>query len=591
MHLLLELAGRARRPLFLPSLAMLTRAHACAVVILLSRCVVPFSPSLSNRRAPVAPAAPPNRRAALARAAAEDLDELELDPAAVARYRAMRDRAARIERVRRRRAREQGKKRKEIVPVASVAELRAALGDGATTLRQLDVRGASPDWRARPPPRAHPVVRALAERAAEGSRPGARREGDAKKIALAIEGGGMRGCIAGGMVTALHYLGLADAVDVVYGSSAGSLVGAYFISRQMPHDGPEVYYDCLPTGGTDFIELRNAVRALGLGGLDVLRSRALLKDRFAEGSKALGPPVLKLDFLLETLVQREKPLDWAAFWRAQPSQPLKVVASGLRTRRARVLSAEGGHFASLPELARCMRASMLLPGIAGPTINDIEGLCDGTGGDEPLADALILEPIPYRSAIAEGATHTLVMRTRADGDKVTKDMSVIERLLMRRFFKRKNDLPEMYDHMRDGVNRRIYAEDILRLNRASARLDGDGDAAAAAAAAAASARGDGDVDDDAWLAAADAAVMCAIAPRADDARVGRLETDRAAIFEGVRVGFAAAYDALVLGVDPSRAGEGAAVAREVFPDSILDRNPFAEAKLEAALKSKTRRAQ
>ena len=52
-------------------------------------------------------------------------------------------------------------------------------------------------------------------------------------------------------------------------------------------------------------------------------------------------------------------------------------------------------------------------------------------------------------------------------------MSVIERLLMRRFFKRKNDLPEMYDHMRDGVNRRIYAEDILRLNRASARLDGD----------------------------------------------------------------------------------------------------------------------
>ena len=92
----------------------------------------------------------------------------------------------------------------------------------------------------RPPPRrARPRAR-LAERAAEGSRPGARREGDAKKIALAIEGGGMRGCIAGGMVTALWHLGLADAVDVVYGSSAGSLVGAYFIARQMPHDGPEV---------------------------------------------------------------------------------------------------------------------------------------------------------------------------------------------------------------------------------------------------------------------------------------------------------------------------------------------------------------
>ena len=89
------------------------------------------------------------------------------------------------------------------------------------------------------------------------------------------------------------------------------------------------------------------VRALRLGGLDVLRSRALLKDRFAEGSKALGPPVLKLDFLLETLVQREKPLDWAAFWRAQPSQPLKVVASGLRTRRALRLGTNRGWWVAL----------------------------------------------------------------------------------------------------------------------------------------------------------------------------------------------------------------------------------------------------
>ena len=52
-----------------------------------------------------------------------------------------------------------------------------------------------------------------------------------------------------------------------------------------------------------------------------------------------------------------------------------------------------------------------------------------------LTPAVLFQPIPYRSALAEGATHTLVLRTRADGDKVTKEMSVVERMLMRRFFK------------------------------------------------------------------------------------------------------------------------------------------------------------
>ena len=35
----------------------------------------------------------------------------------------------------------------------------------------------------------------------------------------------MRGCVAAGMVSCLHFLGLADSFDGVYGASAGSLVG------------------------------------------------------------------------------------------------------------------------------------------------------------------------------------------------------------------------------------------------------------------------------------------------------------------------------------------------------------------------------
>lgn len=53
------------------------------------------------------------------------------------------------------------------------------------------------------------------------------------KVGLAIEGGGMRGCVSAGMVAAVSTLGLMDSFDAVYGSSAGSLVGAYAIAGQV----------------------------------------------------------------------------------------------------------------------------------------------------------------------------------------------------------------------------------------------------------------------------------------------------------------------------------------------------------------------
>ena len=66
--------------------------------------------------------------------------------------------------------------------------------------------------------------------ASQGSRAGERRDG--MKIALAIEGGGMRGCVAAGMAAAVSELGLIESFDAVYGSSAGSLIGAYMLSGQ-----------------------------------------------------------------------------------------------------------------------------------------------------------------------------------------------------------------------------------------------------------------------------------------------------------------------------------------------------------------------
>lgn len=42
----------------------------------------------------------------------------------------------------------------------------------------------------------------------------------------------MRGCVSAGMIAAVCTLGLMDTFDAVYGSSAGSLIGAYAIAGQ-----------------------------------------------------------------------------------------------------------------------------------------------------------------------------------------------------------------------------------------------------------------------------------------------------------------------------------------------------------------------
>lgn len=296
--------------------------------------------------------------------------------------------------------------------VADVATFRRLLDENQLQVGQLDVRGDTSALRGGA--RVHPVLVALRARTAAGSKPGARADG--LRIALAIEGGGMRGAVGAGMVAALHELGLGDAFDAVYGSSAGALVGAYFISQQLPRFGPSIYYECLGNSGRAFINPVQLVRSVGLGALQL--------RQWLRSPRSLGPPTLNLDFLLIDVMQRDRPLDWPTFWARNAHVPLRVLASGLVTQRPFVLGSRERSFSSLGELATCLRASMLLPGITGPPISL-------PAADEPLADAVLTEPIPYRAAAAEGCTHVLVLRTQPDGKRVSKHVSFGEALIAR----------------------------------------------------------------------------------------------------------------------------------------------------------------
>ena len=401
-------------------------------------------------------------------------------------------------------------------------------------------------------PFVHPVLQLLHERRRSKSpltkiseeRP------DKRKVALIIEGGGMRGCVTAGMAGAVYYLGLADSFDVIYGSSAGSIIGAYFNTRQLPLFGAEIYYDQLTTAGKRFIDAKRLLRTLGLGLLDP----RLLKDVVTR--PRFGKPVLNLDFLLKETLQEKKPLDWDKFMKMQEVQPVKVVASGLKSEKSICLEIANGGFTSVQEFAGAAHGSCLLPGIAGPVMNYDSNVKNSDGKDgkkfyvknnvnkpgvEPMADALIFEPLPFRTAFAEGATDALVLRSRPDGTDVTGKTSIFEKLIFWRFFKKKNKLHDIHKYMRKHQQKRIYAELVLELN-------------------------------DATMCKGDKSMM-AIAVPPESPEVTRLETNREAIFDGVRRGFARAYDALV--EDPNERGRGLEVAKQVLPDEILDYDPLA----------------
>lgn len=206
----------------------------------------------------------------------------------------------------------------------------------------------------------------LATRARAGSRPGAREDGF--RVALAVEGGGMRGTISAGMALALDELGLVTAFDAVYGASAGAITAAWLLSR------PQGL-----RGWTEPAYVRAFIRRSG-----PLRGR----------------PVADVRALIEELYQTTFPMDFAAVL-ASPIEfhPLATDAATGQSTDLRPL------VGTPAELRVALRASAALPLLAGPPV-EFAG--------RRYYDAGLSESVPYRTALAQGATHVLVLRSRRD---------------------------------------------------------------------------------------------------------------------------------------------------------------------------------
>ena len=206
----------------------------------------------------------------------------------------------------------------------------------------------------------HPVAAALRERP------------DGARIALVVEGGGMRGAVSGGMALALHELGLRDAFDAAYGSSAGCLNAMWLVSGRV-QDGIPTWTDS------------SLVHEL------ISRRRALRRQ-----------PVVDIETLVEERYERLSPGLFAAVLEA--STELHPIATDVATGEAVDLF---GSIRDERTLQLALRASATLPLLAGPPVE-----FDG----RRLLDAGLSAAIPFRAALDDGATHVLVLRSRREGE-------------------------------------------------------------------------------------------------------------------------------------------------------------------------------
>lgn len=233
--------------------------------------------------------------------------------------------------------------------------------------------------------RAHPVLDVLTARREQGTGPGDRS--DAHRVVLAIEGGGSRATYSSGMVLALEESGLTDCFDAVYGSSAGALAGSWLVGAQAAHCCAGWY-------------------------------RPGLMERVTRPGRGLrGRPVVDVEYLIHTVGETIVPFDWQAVLDAEI--PLHPVATDVETGEAVDLHDTIVDKASL-QLA--LRASAAVPLLAGLPI-EIDG--------RRYVDAAVAEPIPFHTALSQGATHVLVLRTRR-ADQTAIDATRLERALVSR---------------------------------------------------------------------------------------------------------------------------------------------------------------
>jgi predicted patatin/cPLA2 family phospholipase len=229
----------------------------------------------------------------------------------------------------------------------------------------------------------HPVAKVLRDRAQAGSQPG--EHDDAHRVAVVLEGGGMRGVVSAAMAGAIERLGFTPCFDLVVGSSAGAINGAALLAGAA---GQATAAYCGPLASRSFV---NPLRLLR------------------------GKPVIDVNDVLDHVAR----IDAAGHERVTGSSAaLHCVATDVESGR----SVDLYGMRTERELWDAILASSRMPWAGGPPV-EIDGrrYLDGGMGS----------PVPVAEALAAGATHVLVLQTRPYGVPRKSASRVADRLIER----------------------------------------------------------------------------------------------------------------------------------------------------------------
>jgi predicted patatin/cPLA2 family phospholipase len=239
-------------------------------------------------------------------------------------------------------------------------------------------------------------------------------------VGLVIQGGAMRGVFTAGALCALEALGLRGAFDAIYGSSAGAVNGAYFLSGQVTR-GTSIYYTDLTHRA--FIDWR----------------------RFPAGT------AVDLDFCYEEVVGRRKRLDLERVLESPTS--LHVFTTGVE--RATVERFTQPEIATARDFLTLLKASAAMPLVYRRPVH-----YRGTR----LVDGALLVPVPLLEAIADGCTHVLVLLSRPLATATATPQGFLMPLVLRSI-----------DRRASPALMRAWAAGQARLRQAIALLASPGD--------------------------------------------------------------------------------------------------------------------
>lgn len=213
----------------------------------------------------------------------------------------------------------------------------------------------------------HPVLRVIRERARRGTTPGSHDDGHT--VALAVQGGAVRGVYSSAMLSALEDLGYSQAFDRIYATSSGALNASYFLAGDMWYS-LSIYYEDLPS------------------------------KRFIDFSRMFrGEDLLDMTYVFEELMETEKPLDYQAVL-AAPVQ-FHVAVTDVETVTGQVVS----DFTDRDDLKAALLASCWLPvAVRGTTHFRGRQMVDG--------GVVVKHPVRFALA-AEGCTHVMALSTHS----------------------------------------------------------------------------------------------------------------------------------------------------------------------------------